>query len=153
MNRALELHIFYMTCLNCAFHERDLKPFHFLRVDLGEANCKRQLKFIDFGLEQDENGKRSNYDGVDTKNLAAVSENQVSLQSEEAKESGCNGQESLAGLGTLNVLEQTPLASSTPCKSTESSEEADTKAQVFLIIFFFVIFLQTFFLENSIYDI
>jgi len=98
-------------------------------ADFGDANCKRQLKFVDIGLEPDENGMRSNHGVESTKNFATASGNQVSLQSEGRKESSCNDQESSAGLGSLNALEETPLASSTPCTLMENSEEMDAKVQ------------------------
>ena len=142
--------MFYMACLGYVFHECSLKPFHFLRADFGDANCKRQLKFVDIGLEPDENGMRSNHGVESTKNFATASGNQVSLQSEGRKESSCNDQESSAGLGSLNALEETPLASSTPCTLMENSEEMDAKVQVSLRVLFFLIILQPLFLENNI---
>ena len=90
------------------------------------------MKFNDIAPAADDSSKKSKVSFNNDNSLVATTDNGEQKQLEETMVKDCNGEEckDLAVKKTLDVLEQTPLATSTPCAIAEQSEENDEKIKV-----------------------
>ena len=88
------------------------------------------MKFNDTASKVDDIGKNTKVSLENESSLVVITDIKEQKQQEETVANDCNGGKDLTVGKTVDVLEQTPLATSTPCVSMENGENNEEKVKV-----------------------